>query len=125
MKIRMLGNSIRLRLSQGDINKLKESGKISETIHFPNGHRLTYSLSTTEELTITADFQETAIKTFIPENLLAEWVNTDRVGYEQDLVLSNADTLKILIEKDFKCLTDRAEDESDLFPHPRENDTVC
>ena len=33
-------------------------------------------------------------------------------------VLDDGSTLKVLVEKDFACLTEREEDESDMFPHP-------
>jgi hypothetical protein len=125
MKIRMLNNSIRLRLSQGDIKVLEESGKIIERVNFPSGQELSYSLMRNEEEMITADFMDSEINTFIPVNLLSEWINTDKVGFEQDLPISGGGTFKILIEKDFKCLTERSEDESDLFPHPDKDILNC
>ena len=43
------------------------------------------------------------------------------MGISDDLFLENEDKLSILVEKDFKCLTDRSEDESDMFPNPKES----
>lgn len=49
----------------------------------------------------------------MPDNLSAEWTSTDAVGFE------NYDNeLFLLIEKDFKCLDNVAEDQSDNYPNP-------
>jgi uncharacterized protein DUF7009 len=125
MKIRMLSNSIRLRLSQGDIKLLEEAGRVVESVNFPNSEQLVYSLIKTEEDKISADFNGTEIKTYIPKNLAAEWMKTGKVGFEQEMFDKQGNSFCILIEKDFKCLTERSEDESDLFPHPEENNLNC
>lgn len=121
----MLGNSLRLRLSKGDLNVLKESGIITEQVNFPNGQILSYSLSRSENSEITAEFDDSAIKAYIPDRLFSEWINTERVGFDQNCRLSSGSTFGVLIEKDFKCLTDRPEDESDLFPHPSQDNINC
>ncbi len=125
MKIRMLGNSIRLRLSQSDLDVLSKHGKVTESVNFPNGQTLTYALSKQEVTNITVEFRGAEIETFIPIDYMETWLNTNRVGFDQSLELPNGSIFKILIEKDFKCLTDREEDESDLFPHPQEKDLNC
>jgi hypothetical protein len=45
--------------------------------------------------------------------MAVEWASTDRVGYE-----SNHNQMYLLIEKDFKCLDNVAEDQSDNYPNP-------
>ena len=41
-------------------------------------------------------------------------------------VLDDGSNLKILVEKDFVCLTGRDdEDESDMFPHPEAGSRSC
>ena len=44
-----------------------------------------------------------------------EWHLSSRVGYSSIQENEDGSTLKLLIEKDFKCLTDRDEDESNNF----------
>ena len=46
MKLRIKGNSLRLRITPSELNRLLETGRIEETIHFASGEnaRLTYAL---------------------------------------------------------------------------------
>ena len=46
MKLRIQGNSLRLRVSPSEMTRLLEAGRIEETIHFAHGGdaRLTYAL---------------------------------------------------------------------------------
>ena len=54
--------------------------------------------------------------------IASEWATTDQVGIEKTIFVAEGSDLAILIEKDFKCLTDRPhEDESDLFENPMNN----
>jgi hypothetical protein len=49
---------------------------------------------------------------FMPYSCCEEWLETDRVGFEQK------GSLYLLIEKDFQCLDNVAEDQSDNYPNP-------
>jgi len=49
----------------------------------------------------------------MPEAMADEWLVTDRVGFEY-----YENGLSLLIEKDFKCLDNVAEDQSDNYPNP-------
>jgi hypothetical protein len=49
----------------------------------------------------------------MPITMVKIWDSTDRVGFEyQDK------DLFLLVEKDFKCLDNVAEDQSDNYPNP-------
>ena len=119
MKLRIQGNSIRVRLTQTEVNKLGEGGECISHLDFPNGHRLSYRLSVATALA--CDFSDNLITVALPETAVKGWATTDQVGIKGDLNLENGDELSILVEKDFQCLTERAEDESDLFPNPKES----
>ena len=68
---------------------------------------------------ISAFFEHEAIVISIPHIAAQEWFTPTQVGIETQLLLEDGNFLKILLEKDFKCLTDRPEeDESDAFPNP-------
>jgi hypothetical protein len=45
--------------------------------------------------------------------MVKEWEDTDKVGFEE-----TAGTIYLLVEKDFKCLDNVAEDQSDNYPNP-------
>lgn len=119
MKLRIKGDSLRLRLSQTELQTFAETGRVADSIRFPGGRSLSYVLTKDAVVgEVTADFAEDAITVRLPAALAQEWAGSDRVGMEQRQVLEGGE-LRLLIEKDFQCLTERpGEDESDNFPHP-------
>lgn len=119
MKLRIKGNSIRMRLSQQEVDELASSGKISEAISFGRG-KLTYQLSTAQESKMSAIYDNDIIQINIPKSDGLTWASSDQVGIEGKVPLRDENALSVLIEKDFKCLTDRSgEDESDLYENPQ------
>jgi hypothetical protein len=122
MKLRIRGNSIRLRLGQSEVRRMYDEGIVEESITFDASgrQRLDYVLCTgPNQLAVTASFEDGRIIVRVPNSLMRQWVETDRVGIETMQVGSDGSTLKILIEKDFECV-DAANDESqqDMFPNP-------
>jgi len=120
MKLRIKGNSIRLRLSQGEVSGLAQNAEIEDSISFAN-RRLTYALTARNETKeIFARFDNDRIEIIIPAALAEQWTKTEQVGIDAEQKLPDGETLKILVEKDFACLTEReGEDETDAFPHPQ------
>jgi hypothetical protein len=118
MKLRIRGNSIRLRLTQAEVEQIKNSGLVEEKVEFPNGKQIfRYFLSaradTDHPLT---EFADDTIQVFISETMAQNWADSNEVG-----IYGTHGIVKIAIEKDFKCLTPRAgNDDADTFPHPKE-----
>jgi archaellum component FlaG (FlaF/FlaG flagellin family) len=124
MKLRIKGNSVRLRLMQSEVATFQKTGKVSEMIDFGT-NTLVYQIQKTENDTIKATFENQTITVFIPNEIGQSWANSNQIGIEATLSLEGK-VLKILVEKDFKCLTDRpSEDESDAYPHPKEGSVEC
>lgn len=46
------------------------------------------------------------------------WDKNEIVGFKDDFALKNGEKLSLLVEKDFVCLDERDEDESDNYPNP-------
>ena len=119
MKIRAQGNSVRLRLTQSELEKFRTAKVVNESISFPDGQQLKYQLVWDNGNTFTAEFNGQTVSVNIPAPQAREWIKTDREGIEQRLLLPNGGHLKVLIEKDFQCLHRRpGEDESVAFPNP-------
>jgi hypothetical protein len=112
MKLRLEGNSIRLRVRKSDLIKLHTESRIRESLLFSNGVLFIYQLITDNNAeTIDAQLSAEAITVSIPLSMATNWLNSDAVGLEHTLDSG----LFILIEKDFPC-TDRPwEDTSDTF----------
>lgn len=115
MKLRIRGNSIRLRLTRGEVDQAGAGKSVRETVNFgPEGKSLGYVLEVREHGPFTASFDGEQIVVSVPMAETSEWAATDRVGLEAE---SNG--LRVLIEKDFACLSPRrGEDETDMFENP-------
>lgn len=123
MKLRIKGNSLRLRISQSEVKQLKDNLQITEEIQFSKDSALRYTLQNQPGLnTIKADYSENSLLISLPETLAKDWLNSDQVGLEGIQENSENNFLKILVEKDFSCLTPHGdEDESDLLPNPKQS----
>ncbi len=113
MKIRINGNTLRLRLSKTDLKDLEVNGTVSQSIGFADSE-LVYSLKQSNGSQIDATFMGNRIDVQVPKETLENWIATNEVGFDATLYFAN-NNLYILVEKDFKCSIDRGEDESDLF----------
>jgi hypothetical protein len=112
MKIRIKGNSIRYRLTKSDVEHFAREGYIEEIVEF-GLQSLRYALKRDAGHDLAADFEHNKITIYMPEAMAAEWTSTDRVGFEK------CDArIYLLVEKDFKCLDNVAEDQSDHYPNP-------
>ncbi len=121
MKIRIQGNSIRLRLSQSEVVTFSGRKLVQDSTQFgPTPEEtLIYSLEMAAIKEPGAAYSPNHIKVFVPENIAQAWANSDEVSIIYDSPLGNGAMLKILVEKDFQCRTTRpGEDESDNFPNP-------
>ncbi len=117
MKIRIKGNSLRLRLSQSEVSLISRQGKVVEYIKFPDT-TLTYELISHPGNEIEAAYVMNKITVSVPQNILERWSGTDEVGFDSHISINDHESLYILVEKDFKCYVERGEDESDLFDPP-------
>lgn len=123
MKLRIRGNSIRLRLTKGEVAQFKETGSVEEVTEFglEQNQRFVYALSVLQDINASrAVLENNRISIFLPEDQSEQWTTTNQVGIRVEQSLGAEKTLQILIEKDFACLEERpGEDESDAFAHPK------
>ncbi|AYL95062.1 DUF7009 family protein [Mucilaginibacter celer] len=112
MKIRIKGNSIRYRLTKTDVANFDRDGYLEETTSF-GAQVFKYALQRSANTELAAGFNNNCITIYMPIDMAYEWTNTDRVGFE-----STGNQLYLLIEKDFVCLDNVTEDQSDNYPHP-------
>ena len=118
MKLRIRGSSVRLRLTQQEVLAVGRGERVEECVDFAPGERLVYALESSGDV-VSARFRDGQVTVCIPPLLAREWSASDRVGIEAVQTLVAGVTLRLLIEKDFACLTARVgEDDKDAFPHP-------
>lgn len=119
MKIRIKDNSLRLRLTQSEVRDFETERKVSCAINFPAGDKLVYTLIWGAGSRFEAVFNGKEITVTAPYDTGMAWLAPDHVGMEEHVALPDGSTLRLLIEKDFACLSERKdEDESDMFPNP-------
>lgn len=124
MKIRIRGNAIRLRLMQNEVAEIAEKGIFQEETHFPSGEKFTYALEAAQVPALQAHFSGNKICIKAPEAEVKHWANSDQVGMENFVELPSGETLRILVEKDFKCLTPRDhEPEEQAYENPLDKHT--
>lgn len=112
MKIRIKDNTVRFRLTQSEVAKLGEDGIISSFTEFVD-RPFIYAIERTEDTELSATFIENRMVLKMPATMIAEWISTDRVGFE-----GQTGKIKLLIEKDFVCIDNTLEDQSDNYPNP-------
>jgi hypothetical protein len=119
MKLRIKGNSIRLRLLQSEVKKIAEREPVRESTAL-NNTEIYYELRQTDTDKFEANFFNNCLTVAVPANILQKWATSEEVGISAEL----ENGLSLLIEKDFKCLTERRPDEDfDTFPNPLEGHT--
>jgi len=120
MKLRIRGNTLRLRLSQTEVAAVEADGQTSDAIAFPGGDQLVYALVVDKGIdTPRASFAAGAISVAIPPVTLRSWLDPSEVSIHASERLADGEELKILVEKDFACLVPReGEEQERLFPNP-------
>jgi len=113
MKLRIHAGSLRLRLSQSEVARLGETGRVEESIEFSPGNDLLYAIETSGSPAVSATFDHANIRVVLPKLVAKEWIESDQTGIE-----ASTGTLKLLIEKDFQCLHREPEPGEDSFPNP-------
>lgn len=127
MKLRIKGNSIRLRITRSEVLKLIAAGRIEETVYFAPSVQssLTYALVSEAALSsIQIRYRPSEVTIAVPKEKAVTWAETDQVGIYANIDVGLHGTLDISVEKDFACLDRSDADNIDTFPHPLAG-TVC
>lgn len=119
MKLRLRGDSLRLRLTQSEVQALSERGLVEETTSFgPGAGAFTYAVAADlpAGAPLAARFEPARgrMEVHAAPDLVRAWASGNDVGFE-----GQVGPLRVLVEKDFACLKDRPhEDDADAFPNP-------
>lgn len=122
MKLRLLDNSIRIRIQQKELEALHLKGHIEAVTRIGplTQQQFRYRLEKeTLANPLTATLTDQTLTIGIAPEAVDSLVQTDQVGVSTEHEPEAPEKLYILVEKDFKCLTPRSGEE-DAFPHPDE-----
>jgi hypothetical protein len=118
MKIRIKGDSIRFRLTRPEVEILCSQGEFREMTRF-RSLAFTYAVKKSPDPGMRASFSENTITLHVSDRLLEGWEGNETVGFEEVERTGDQSSLHLLLEKDFVCLDQRVEDQSDHYPNPK------
>ncbi len=121
MKLRIRGNSLRLRLTRAEVDTLAAHGRVEDAVAFGPGEtaRLVYAIVARQDARSSADMQGRAITVTLPAALVRDWAVSEQVGIAHEQPIGEGGPLKVLVEKDFACLAPReGEGDESAFPNP-------
>lgn len=117
MKVRIQGNSFRFRLKQPEVERFIAEGSIAETVEFGPAAEscLTFSLQITQQEKCSVAFQANTVIFYVPEGIAGEWGSTNSTGFEEWIDTGLDRKVKLLVEKDFRCMEACAEDNAGSY----------
>ena len=111
MKLRFFDQSVRVRLSQPEVARLAETGRLSERLAFAAGQTLEYTVQTGTALAVA--FDQAGIVITLPAAETARWA-----GNSETAISGASGPLNVSVEKDFQCLHGPESENADAFPNP-------
>jgi hypothetical protein len=111
MKLRIRGNSIRIRVSKTELARIAETGRIEDTLRFSSDQRLRYGIEVRATGAVTATFAADAILVALPKARLHLWLRPDEVSVEGSQPIGGGKVLQVLLEKDDATPTRRSDDD--------------
>ena len=120
VKLRLLDDTIRLRLSRTDVVAASEQGVVEGQTRFPGGVSFRFALEALPQGGAHASYAADRLVVGLPAEDIVGWAGDDQaVSLHAEVPLDDGGRLKLLVEKDFQCLTGNPdEDQSDLFTNP-------
>lgn len=118
MKLRLKGDTLRLRLSRTEVATLAAEGVVEDAVHVAPGAVLRYRLHADPGAdALAASWQDGTLTVHLPAAWAGPWAANDEVGFEGTQDAGAGHTLALLVEKDFACLHE-VRDEPDAYPNP-------
>lgn len=119
MKLRIKGDSLRLRIAPSEMKWLMETGRVEDTVHFgADVHaRLTYALEHADVSEMTVRYEPEHVAVVVPTGIARAWSGGDEVGVYGSVNVGGAH-LELAIEKDWACVDKSEAENQDTFPHP-------
>ncbi|GGH08453.1 DUF7009 family protein [Silvibacterium dinghuense] len=121
MKLRIKGNSIRLRIAVSEAAKLRAGEPVREIVRFapqPEAF-LAYALipdASAPEMAVR--YTAGQVTVHVPQPVIERWTGGREVGIYATLDIAPQGTLDVILEKDFACLDLSDAENVDTFPNP-------
>ena len=113
MKLRIQGNSLRFRLTQREVTRLKDDGRVESEVRFSADRALSYSVSSAQGLdNVEVEYAADCVRVVLPHACVLAWADSDLVS------IASAGRVQVLVEKDFQCLHGPDRWDPDAWPNP-------
>ena len=126
MKLRIHGDSLRLRVSPSEVVGLLKSGRVEETIHLgPDvDAKLIYVLEHSSRAgSMELRYEPQRVTVVVASADAHRWAEGQDVGLYGAIPTAHG-MLELAVEKDFACLGNNDAENADTFPNPRQG-AVC
>jgi hypothetical protein len=121
MKLRIKGNSLRLRVSRSELARFLAGEQVVETIRFAAAPeaKLTYALERgTQASAARVLYRAQEVTVLLSEEQVKAWAQDEQVGVYTLVDIAPEGLLELIVEKDFACLDRSDEDNKDTFANP-------
>ena len=121
MKVRLHGDSLRLRLTQPEVARLAAGGAVETETAFRPGAALTVRAVPSDRPTLAVTFEGGVVTVAVPRAEVERWAASDAEAVAETQDAGAGRTLAVSVEKDYACLH-REGTEPGVFPHPAQRD---
>lgn len=122
LKLRIKGNTLRLRVSRSEAAKLVAGERVEDAIQFTAApeSRLSFGLQGgPQSKPVAIEWKTQSVRVLISEEKMKTWALETEVGIYETIDLGAAGSLAVAIEKDFACLDGSDEENADSFVNPK------
>lgn len=122
MKLRLKGNSIRVRLDRRDIERLVDAGRVDDGIRFGPARAFSYAveMGPAPRERPSASYNDGCLTIRIDPADAEAWLSSDRIGFDHQQPVEGG-VVRVLLEKDLACIDRPPGEEADdayAFPNP-------
>ncbi len=125
MKLRLRGNSIRLRLSQTEVKALANGDEVVDTTGLALGKFLEFGIRPADAKHVEILATPHGFFVLAPKEILSRWAASEDEGFEAKVPFSDSATTQVVVQKDYACLKPRGEEDHDTFTHPDGGNQKC
>ena len=126
MKLRIRGNSLRIRLTQPEVRQLSGGHAVEDHCVLSPLSQLSIAAEPWHLNVFSAAFEDGTLTVRIPQGAITSWAETDEEGIYATLDNGTSEGLRIAIEKDYSCVSPRAEEsDAEQFPNPDSGKRIC
>ncbi len=113
MKLRILENAVRLRLTRSEVDELAHAGRVRCETRFAPSSVFEYSIEAADISKPHVTFENSLLRVVVPKAAAKHWATSEEVG-----ITGQCGDISILIEKDFQCTHVKSAIDHDLHPNP-------